>query len=179
MADYVDFKHLRSVISIEQVISWLGLEMKKTGDQWRGLCPINGGARALVITPAKGLWYCFAPECAAGGDVIELVAKVRRISTRDAALALQKHFLPDGQKPAPAENPLQPLDYLDPAHSMVTELGFEEAAARQIGIGYAPKGIMRGRVAIPIRTNEGKLVGYVGINPALDPPIKLPSTWRF
>ena len=175
---HVDFKHIRSLVSIEQAIDWLGLEGKRVGEQWRGLCPINGGERALVVTPSKQLFYCFAPGCAAGGDVIELVAKVRQVSTRDAALALQNHFVSVDKKVGTADNPFQPLDYLDASHSMVKELGFDEPTARALGIGYAPRGIMRGRVAIPVRNAKGKLCGYVGINPALDPPVKLPSTWH-
>jgi uncharacterized Zn-finger protein len=35
--------------------------------------------------------------------------------------------------------------------------------AATLGIGYAPKGMMKGYVAIPIRLPTGELTGYIGI----------------
>ena len=80
-----------------------------------------------------------------------------------------------------AEEPpdaLNPLDYLEPLHPSVSALGFTEEVAKAVGIGYAPKGTMKGRCLIPLRTEEGKLVGYIGFNPALEPQFKLPSKWK-
>lgn len=172
---YVDFAHVRRSVEIEQVAHWLGLELKRANEQMRGRCPLHdGGERALVITPAKGLWYCFAPECKAGGDCIELVAKVRQIGQRDAAIAIQKHFL-EPDKPATHDQPLKPLDYLLHEHPLVQALGFPEHIAWALGVGYAPKGIMRGRVAIPIRDATGSIVAYAGVNPDMEPMLKLPS----
>ena len=34
--------------------------------------------------------------------------------------------------------------------------------AEAFGAGYAPKGIMRGRLAIPIHDRDGKLLAYCG-----------------
>jgi GAF domain-containing protein len=56
---------------------------------------------------------------------------------------------------------------------MVQGLGLNTATASQLGIGYAPKGLMRGTVAVPIRLPDGKLVGYIGVTDA-----KLPPQWR-
>ena len=47
-----------------------------------------------------------------------------------------------------------------------------------LGIGRAGKGTMSGRVLLPLRTDSGKLLGYVGISPKLTPVIKLPTKWR-
>ena len=38
---------------------------------------------------------------------------------------------------------------------------------------YAPRGTLRGTVAVPIRTKDGMLVGYIGITEA-----KLPPRWN-
>ena len=177
MGTYVDFNHVRRQVSIVQVAEWLGLELTPKGNQLRGSCPLHdGGSRALVITPSENIWYCWASECKSGGGTIELVAKIRQLDFRDAAIAIQRHFLPGpGKLPTPADAPLQPLEYLEAKHALVQELGFEEAIARSLGIGYASRGLMRGRVAIPLRDEQGRLTGYVGVNPALTPPVKLPS----
>lgn len=175
MPQSVDFQALKRDIGIEQVCDWLGIPLKKAGDQLRGCCPLCGddNPRAFVVTPAKDLWYAFCSGCQCGGDQLELVAKVRRIPIRDAALDVQKNFTPVTETML-----LQPLDYLEAAHAAVQTLGFSEEIARALGVGYAPKGIMRGRVCIPLRTENGKLVAYCGINLAADPPLKLPSKFH-
>jgi len=48
--------------------------------------------------------------------------------------------------------------------------------AAQLGIGYAPRGTMLKRVLAPIRTESGKLVGYLGIAPGAD--VKLPTRFH-
>lgn len=172
---YVDYKHVRANTDIVAVAEWLGLKMKKTGEQYRAECPINGGDRSLVITPSKQLFHCFAPDCMAGGDCLQLVAKVRQINVREAALKIQGHFLDPHKVVGTIDNPLHKIDYLDPEHPLVEELGIAKADAVALGIGYAPKGTMVKRVLFPLRDERGKLVGYIGVNPQLDPPVKLPS----
>ena len=66
-----------------------------------------------------------------------------------------------------------PLAYLDPAHEAVEMLGLDAETAKALGIGYAPKGILRGTIAVPIRLEDGTLAGYIGITEA-----KLPNRWH-
>jgi DNA primase len=44
----------------------------------------------------------------------------------------------------------------------VQALGVSAETAEFFGAGYAPKGIMRGRLAIPIHDRDGKLLAYCG-----------------
>ena len=174
---HVDFKNVRDNVQIDRVAEWLGIRFSKRfiGEQLRSACPIHGGGkRALVITPSKNVFFCFANECRKGGDAIELTAKVRQISPREAALALQAHFLDYHRKVGTAGNPLHKVDYLQHEHEEVQALGISPDVARTLGIGYAPKGTMIKRVLIPIRTEEGKLAGYIGIGHGAD--VKLPKT---
>lgn len=174
MAAFVDYAELKQSVSIEQVADWLGLEVKKHGEQLRGPCPLHGGGdRALVITPSKQLFYCFAKECMRGGDLIELVAKVQKISSRDAGLAIQAAF----HKPVAAPQSKLPqggLDYLLSEHEAVQALGLTKEAAATLGVGYAPKGILRGRVCFPLRDEDGKLIAYCGYAEKLEPQLKFP-----
>jgi len=172
---YVDYKHVRNNVPIELAAEWLGLKLKKQNDQLRGPCPVRGGDRPLAITPSKGLFFCFHDDCCAGGDVIALVAKVRQIPTREAAIALQEHFLDPHHKVGSAENPLAKIDYLEPEHEAVAAY-FPPDVARAIGAGYAPRGTMAKRVLVPIRTEAGKLIGYIGIG--ADGSVKLPSKFH-
>ena len=88
----VDFQEIKARVTELQVADMLGLTLKKSGATWRGHCPVckNKNQRALAITPGKG-WYCHA-DCRTGGDVIELVARVRQLTQREAALAIATHF---------------------------------------------------------------------------------------
>jgi hypothetical protein len=43
-----------------------------------------------------------------------------------------------------------------------------QSRLRGDGIGYAPKGIMRGRVVFPLRLPDNTLVGYMGLATAAD-----------
>jgi len=166
---YVDFAFVRKHVTVEQAATWLGLDLKPANSQLRGRCPLHdGGARALAITPERNEWFCFANECKKGGGVIELVAKVKQLSERDAAIEIQKHFLDPHKKVGTAENPLQPLDYLVTEHPFIKELGLTKQTCEHFKAGYAPRGIMRGRLAIPIYDGE-KLLTYVGVKPGETP----------
>jgi hypothetical protein len=57
---------------------------------------------------------------------------------------------------------LDPLTYLQPEHPAVQALRISPETASHFGAGYAPKGIMRGRLAIPIHDANGQLLAYCG-----------------
>lgn len=168
---YVDFAELKARLPIANAIPLLGLEMKERGGQWRGPCPAcnKGGPRALAITPAKGAFYCFGAKT--GGDVIALAAHIRDCPPKEAARFLSGE---ETGSPSPSTGPnqarkgtgetpiLKPLTYLEPDHPKVLALGLSEETCRVHGAGYAPKGILRGRLAIPIRDLDGTLLAYCG-----------------
>ncbi len=174
---FVDFAELKARVQIEDVIPELGLALKQRNGQWRGPCPVcqTGGDRALVITPAKQAFYCFGGKT--GGDVIALVAHIRDCSMKEAAdYLVGNSTVPKGnstssrnssstvpeERTKEAVRSLQPLTYLQPAHTAVQALGVDETTCEAFSAGYAPKGIMRGRLAIPIHDWEGKLLAYCG-----------------
>jgi hypothetical protein len=47
-------------------------------------------------------------------------------------------------------------------------LGLSKAVCHAIGIGYAAKGTMRGRVVFPFRLSDSTLAGYIGLATAAD-----------
>jgi DNA primase len=178
---FIDFAALKERILIEDAIPKLDLVLKERNSQWRGPCPIcqSGGDRALVITPAKQAFYCFGART--GGDVIALAAHIRDCGMKEAAEFLAGNStvpsrngtssskanrnssgtVPEERKKEAARS-LQPLTYLQPAHAAVQALGLDEATCEAFGAGYAPKGIMRGRLAIPIHDWDGQLLAYCG-----------------
>jgi DNA primase len=76
------------------------LKLTKSGDAYRSPCPAcnRGGERAIVITPAKAAYYCFAQK--KGGDCISLVAHVKGIGQREAAEWIMEQ-LPQRGAPSP------------------------------------------------------------------------------
>jgi len=176
MSTFVDFEDLKTRVRIEQTIGLLGLQMRQHGEQYRGPCPAckQGGDRALAINSRKQSYYCFSQK--KGGDVIALVAHLRGMTQKDAAGYLDQQFGNSGQShsetvhsshhnsPSPPSQQgriLKPLDYLV-FNEAVEGLGLSEATCTAWGAGYAPKGIMRGRLAIPIHDRGGTLLAYCG-----------------
>lgn len=131
---------------------------------------------------------------------------------RKAALLLQERYLADAPAPeakteAPAEDTAEdetaseeettdekrnvvinaPLDFalkrLDPAHPYLLEKrGLRPETVEYFGLGYCSKGLMAGRIAIPLHDATGNLVGYAGRlvdDEAIDedhPKYRFPST---
>jgi hypothetical protein len=173
---YVDFAALKERVPIADAVGRLGLSLFQRHDQLRGPCPAckSGGDRALVVTPAKQAFYCFGGRT--GGDVIALVAHIRGTDMKEAADYLQSQTgAPDDRredKVSPEERVrgdnqdarvLKPLTYLERDHERIRALGLDADTCTEFGAGYAPKGILRGRVAIPIHDwRSGNLVAYCG-----------------
>lgn len=179
MRTFIDFAEVKERVSFADAVSHLSLELRRSGNQWRGPCPTcqSGGDRALVVTEGKG-FFCFAQK--KGGDQIALAAHILELSVKDAAQELAKRAgmvtdredrsttvsrtVPESEGAGGSK--LSPLSYLEPEHDAVVAIGFDPIVAKDLGIGYAPRGIMRGTVAIPIRDEDGILRGYIGIEEA-------------
>jgi len=173
---YVDFSALKERVPIADALSHLDLKLLQRGDQFRGRCPAcnSGGDRALVVTPAKQAFYCFAGGT--GGDVIALAAHIRGTDMKTAAEFLHSQLgnPNDNQdlNSSPEETVrgddqdvrvLKPLTYLKADHDRVRALGLDADTCAEFGAGYAPKGILRGRLAIPIHDwRSSNLIAYSG-----------------
>lgn len=90
-------------------------------------------------------------------------------------------------EPASEENtPNKPLGFrlekLAHSHPYLTERGLTQETIVDFGLGYCSKGMMTGRIAIPIHNSEGKVVAYAGRwpgDPRDDTPkYKLPPGFR-
>ena len=73
-------------------------------------------------------------------------------------------------KPAPVEEDAsgenKPLDFelkhLQPEHPYLAERGLSAETIQTFGLGFCAKGLLNGRVAIPIHNAAGQLVAYAG-----------------
>ena len=57
---------------------------------------------------------------------------------------------------------------LNPEHPYLIERGIDQTVASTFGLGYCNKGVMRGRIGIPIHDVSGDLVAYCGRWPSND-----------
>ena len=125
---YTDFASLKARLSIEKVAELLGLTLKQSGQALRGPCPAcsSGGDRALVVTPARGVFFCFAAR--EGGDLIQLAAHIRKSDVKNAAIWLDGGTVPSKKEYSRNHVPvgngsLEPLSYLEHDHVAVEALG--------------------------------------------------------
>jgi hypothetical protein len=65
-------------------------------------------------------------------------------------------------------------DRLDHEHPDVLALGLSPETAEDLGVGYDPKGVMRGRVLFPLY-RDGVLTAFMGFAPNMEPMVKFPS----
>lgn len=78
--------------------------------------------------------------------------------------------------PAPGDLPvLGQLPTLISEHEAIQEMGLSPEMAYRLGIGYSPRGIMRGLIAFPL-IQKGYVVGYIGIPPGTG--VRLPKNLK-
>ncbi len=189
MPSWIDFKELRSALSFEAVLRDHGVEPKLKDGQHLGYCPLPGhdGKRkspSFSANMERKIFHCFG--CGAKGNVLDFVALMQRADPKDGrelkriAVGLREKYGAGGgerKKAAVAETPeaaqmelptvVNPeLDFklqgLDPRHAYLTGRKFTESTASHFGIGYCGRGFLAGRIAIPLRDAQGRLVGYAG-----------------
>lgn len=188
--NYVVFSEVKKAVSLLQVLEHYGLrgDFEKRGERLLGCCPIHKGTTAnqFKIDLEKNAWYCFG-QCKGGGNVLDFVARMEKVSIREAALLLVNWFSLNGngagEGSAPREAPGGPepegggragrtsnpslkfagLKSLNPEHPFLKSQGFEREVVEHFEAGYfAGEGVMKGRLAVPIHTAQGVLVGYAG-----------------
>lgn len=168
---FLNFDEIKAANDIALVAEQLGLTLQKSGGTLRGKCPVceSSGDRNLAITPAKQLYFCFSDG--KGGDVLSLIAHVQGCSVKEAAqwLAGDAPKAKEKKRDEPDKG-FKALDYIQHDHEAVLALGFDPNDAERLGIGYAGRGIFRGKVVIPIRLQNGALAGYVAVTECYLPP---------
>ena len=89
---------------------------------------------------------------------------------------------PVAKEEAGSNKPLKFHLELDPTHAYLSERGLTPETVAEFGIGYCGKGVMAGRIAIPIQNAEGQLVGYSGrwpgVPPEQRPKYRLPDGFK-
>jgi DNA primase len=192
MGQWINFKELRKQVDFEKVMGFYGIEIKrKKQDQHLGFCPLPAhkgkkNSASFSVNLAKGIFQCFG--CGATGNVLDFVCRMEGLSpsnpqeVRKAAILIQEQIIAGSAQTSepkkPADKPKevssassavlinQPLDFelkgLDPSHPYLKERGWSDETIKRFGLGYCARGLMQGRIVIPIHNSTGKLVGYAG-----------------
>jgi len=201
---WVDFKKLKADVAIEQVLAHYGVHLRRIGaTELRGRCPLptHTSARSrdsFAVNIARNVWSCRSLSCMQarggrpGGNILDFVALMEGCSIRDAALRLQgwsgaapeRFIVPRESRPDPiaSENPPLrfALQYIDATHPYLTSRGVTPHTVRTFGLGfYMGKGLLRGRIVIPIHSQSGELIAYAGraIN-GQEPKYRFPAGFR-
>lgn len=86
------------------------------------------------------------------------------------------------EAPEEVNRPLTFALKLDPEHPYLAERGLTQATIATFGLGYCSRGVMKGRIAIPIHNGGGELVAYAGRwpgnPPGEEPKYKLPDGFK-
>jgi DNA primase len=213
---FVDFRDIRSRITMEQVLAHYQLldTFQRTSQTLTGPCPIHKGPNQTQfhVDTEKNVWTCFS-ECKHGGNALDFIAKMEGVHIHDAALKACEWFTipleevqvaddePEDSapttvrtvaEPSPSptdDKPNPPLklrfDRLRREHPFLKqEHGLNQETIIDFGIGFYPgdRGMMVGRIVIPIHNIKGVLVAYAGCFPgevAEDTPrYKLPPNFN-
>jgi len=92
---------------IESLIPRYGLRLRKSGVEWIGSCPVDGGTDRFSINTRKQLWNCRG--CGTGGDVYDLVQHIERVGYKEAKRILGC----DDERPVPYTPALKTTDTSD------------------------------------------------------------------
>ena len=189
---WVDFKTLKSQVSIMEVLDYFRIKMPKgNGSQYYSHCifPDHAGDRnnpnAFSVNAEKNCWRCMT-HCGSG-NALELFCKLKGLDPKDAkelreaAILMQDAFSVggirtqppenDSEKPIPASKPVEakpnpPLSFTLQTKSDIPFLletkQFPLELLRSFEIGYCAKGMFSGRVTVPIHNRQGQLVAYAG-----------------
>jgi len=189
-AEWVSFKDIKEKVSIDDILSHYNLieGLKRKGNELIGYCPIHDknhfNKSSFSVNTKKNIWHCFS--CGAGGNILDFVSVMENVEIRQAGLLIKKWFGIDSQedkktakekredkKKEVNEKANKPLTFklknLDYDHPYLKERGIKKETIKEFGLGYCKRGILKGRIAIPVHNEEGELVAYAGRYPG-DPP---------
>ncbi|MCK5610078.1 toprim domain-containing protein [Candidatus Pacearchaeota archaeon] len=155
----------------------------------RGCAPCHDGDNptAWIYYFDKGKWFCWTDQCHQeyGSDLLGLIRSIKQCTFQEA-IKWGGEFLRGKKNPSEKEladkktaRTANKRDFweehgsqkvyhssilrrLDPAMGYAKHRGLSVSLLRRMGVGYARKGRLGGRVVLPIRDVDGHIVGFTG-----------------
>lgn len=186
MINWIDFKELRTQLEFAVVLRHYGVELKLTGDQHHGFCPLpsHSGKKnspSFSANIKRGIWQCFG--CGEKGNTLDFAILMEGGNpengedVRRVALELKERLLGASHPTQEIVNQPNeedeenivinaPLDFelrgLDANHRYLLNRGFSRETIVEFGLGFCSRGLLKDRIAIPLHSEGGELVGYAG-----------------
>lgn len=189
---WIDFRDLRERLSFESVLAHYRIDLDPHGGraQRSAVCPFHdsGGrkTRSLSLNCELKVFQCHSCKvkgsvldfiCLAegkdplvGSEFRESVLKVANLLLDgEAASGMPSRVREDDScssgKAEEVEMINAPLDFelkTDPKHSCFSDQGIAAKTVEEFDLGYASRGSLKGRIAIPLRDLTGNIIGYAG-----------------
>lgn len=188
--NWINFKELRSKLSLPMVLRMYNVRLEERAGQLVGSCPIpsHDGSRSsssFSANAGKGIFQCFG--CGAQGNLLDFAVLMdngnprKGLDVRKTAIKLNKAlalFLDEAESSPEGGNSRtksdangrvaivvnQPLEVrlsnLDPEHPYLKGRGFSREILDRFGVGFCSKGSLAGRIVIPLYGTSGELLGY-------------------
>lgn len=205
----IDFRALKERARFEPVLRRYGLAPHTSRSRHFILCPFHREEEpSCQIDEAGKRFRCFG--CGAKGSILDFVVRLEGCTILEAAIVVADSCglslegiadastkttdrIPASEEalrtdvPRKQEVPHNPLlDFtlkLDSSHPYLIERGLRPELIEWFGLGFCDRGVMRGRIAIPIHDEQGRLVAYAGrwassIVPKDRPRYLLPRNFR-
>ena len=199
---FIDFKALKQKITIQQVLDHYNLTaiLTRKGDELVGSpCPIckSQAKNVFKANTSKNSWNCFSQRHS-GGNILDFVMQMEGTDkVRDAGVLIVDWFglykrsaqteatkAPETSAEVKDELTINPplsftLKSLERDHTAIHKLGLKPDTVEHFDIGWCSKGMLKGRVAVPIHNVQGELVAYVGLPNQQDRQDKFPPLDKF
>jgi DNA primase len=190
----LDFADIKNQARFEAVLANYGLETTGQAAERMTKCPFHDDrSPSCSLNLDKKVFHCFA--CGEKGTILDFVARMESCSITEAARLLAEWCNIAGSLSAVASESEvrikrsagnQPLKFalqLDPRHRYLAARGVSEGTVSRFGLGYCDRGIMKGRICIPLHDDIGRLAAYAGrwarpTAPTGEPRYKFPRGFR-
>jgi DNA primase len=149
---------IRSRVDILEIVGQV-VKLKRTGENWKGLCPFHTEKTpSFTVNPKRNIYHCFG--CGAGGDAFGFLMRQDRVAFPEAVRALAERAgvtLPDAGTRAPeVDGKVEALRRVmglaaefyttslwerggEKARAYLEQRGVDTEVARRFGLGYAPE----------------------------------------
>jgi DNA primase len=149
---------IRSRADILEIVGQV-VKLKRTGENWKGLCPFHTEKTpSFTVNPKRNIYHCFG--CGAGGDAFSFLMRQERVAFPEAVRALADRAgvaLPDaGQRAPEVDGKLEALrramalaaefytrSLWEPGgekpRAYLEQRGVDPEVAKRFGLGYAPE----------------------------------------
>ena len=149
---------IRSRADIVEIVGQV-VKLKRTGENWKGLCPFHTEKTpSFTVNPKRNIYHCFG--CGAGGDAFSFLMRQERVAFPEAVRTLADRAgvaLPDaGQRAPEVDGKLEALrramalaaefytrSLWEPGgekpRAYLEQRGVDPEVAKRFGLGYAPE----------------------------------------